>query len=102
MRVALLPTAERDLTDLFVYVKDELKNPIAANNIVAKLLRNMQMLEKFPELGKNLVNVDPRLNGYRYLLVNNYLVVYSVTEAEICIVRVLYARSDYIQMLQGS
>lgn len=51
-------------------------------------------------MGASLESVDHRLGGYRYLIVNNYLVIYSVAD-EVSIVRILYARSDYVQLLQG-
>jgi toxin ParE1/3/4 len=101
MKIVLLLAAERDLGNLFLYIKDELQNPIAARNVATKILQRVQMLANFPELGANLANTDARLSGYRYLLVDSYLVVYKVTNKEICVVRILYARSDYVQLLQG-
>src|SRR6266568_170680 len=101
MKVVLLPATEGDLDDLFLDIKDELQNPIAARNVATKILQRAQMLANFPELGVNLANVDLRLGGYRYLLVDSYLVIYKITDEEVCIVRILYARSDYVQLLQG-
>jgi toxin ParE1/3/4 len=101
MKVALLPAAERDLGNLFSYIKDELQNPIAARNVATKILQRTQMLANFLELGANLVNIDPKLRGYRYLIVDNYLVIYKMTDEAVHIVRILYARSDYIQLIQG-
>jgi toxin ParE1/3/4 len=101
MKVMLLPAAEGDLGNLFSYIKDKLQNPNAARNIATKILQHVQMLANFPELGANLVTVDRGLGGYRYLLVDNYLIIYKVIDEEVCIVRILYARSDYVQLLQG-
>lgn len=101
MKVMFLHAAEHDLGGLFSYIKDELQNPIAARNIATKILQRTQALANFPELGANLANVDPKFDGYRYLLVDNYLVIYRVTDKEVCVVRILYARSDYVQLLQG-
>lgn len=101
MKVVFWHAAEHDLNNLFAYIKNELKNEVAARNIATKILQRAQMLTNFPELGANLANVDPKLDGYRYLLVDNYLVIYKVTDEEVCIVRILYARSDYVQLLRG-
>ncbi|HTE21788.1 MAG TPA: type II toxin-antitoxin system RelE/ParE family toxin [Candidatus Limnocylindria bacterium] len=101
MKVTFLHAAEHDLGSLFSYIKDKLQNEIAARNVATKLLQRTQMLANFPELGVNLTSIDPRLVGYRYLLVDNYLVIYKITDEEVCIVRILYARSDYVQLLQG-
>ncbi len=101
MKVVFLHAAERDLSNLFSYIEDKLQSPVAARNIAAKILQRTQMLANFPKLGPNLASTDPKLTGYRYLLVDNYLVIYGVVEEEVYIVRILYARSDYVQLLEG-
>jgi hypothetical protein len=35
----------------------------------------MQQLTNFPELGASMIAIDIRLEYYRYLIVDNYLVV---------------------------
>ena len=101
MKVVFTSAAEHDLGSLFLYIKDELHNEVAARNIATKILQRAQGLASFPEKGASLRNIDPQLNGYRYLLVDNYLVIYRVTNEEVRVVRILYARSDYVQLLQG-
>jgi len=100
MRVVFLPAAEQDLTDLCSYIRNELQNPIAARNVAAKILQRTQSLATFPEMGADLGGVDNRISGYRYLLVDNYLLVYKITD-QVSVIRILYARSDYVQLLQG-
>lgn len=95
-----LPAAERDLGCIFLYIKDELHNEIAARNIATKILRRAQMLAKFPDMGASFGSIDVKLSGYRYVIVDNYLIIYKVAETEVCVVRILYARSDYVQLLQ--
>lgn len=101
MNVKFLPAAEQDLGDIFLYITDNLKNPIAARNITTKILQRTQALENFPEIGVELSIIDPRFSNYHYLVVDNYLVIYNVADAEVRIVRILYARSDYMQLLRG-
>jgi toxin ParE1/3/4 len=101
MTVVFSSAAEQDLSDLFSYIRDELQNPIAAHNIAAKILQRSQQLATFPEIGASLYGIDQRLDGYRYLLVDNYLVIYSITDEQVAILRILYARSDYMQLLKG-
>lgn len=100
MNVVFLPAAEQDLDSLFLYIKNELHNEIAARNIATKILQRIQDLANFPNMGASLANIDHRLSDYRYLLVDNYLLIYKVT-GEVRIIRILYARSDYAQLLQG-
>lgn len=100
MNVVFLTAAENDLSDLYSYIKDDLKNEIAAINIATKILKQSKTLGNFPEIGVNLGRFDNRLSGYRYLLVDNYILIYKLTE-EVRIIRILYARSDYLQLLMG-
>lgn len=101
MNVILLASAKRDLDALFTYIKDDLHNEIAAYNTVAKILSRVQSLANFPETGPSLSGVDQALVGYRYLIVDNYLIIYKAVSAEIQIVHIPYARSNYVQLLQG-
>lgn len=100
MKVVLLPAAEHDLGSLFLYIKEELHNEIAARNLATKILQRAQSLTSFPEMGADLGNIDHKLSGYRYLVIDNYILIYKVTD-EVRIIRILYARSDYVQLLQG-
>jgi toxin ParE1/3/4 len=100
MKVVFLPAADQDISELFEYIQNELKNPIAARNIATKILQRAKALANLPNMGASLEAVNRRLNGYRYLIVDNYLVLYRVTD-QVSIVRILYAGSDYVQLLQG-
>ncbi len=101
MTVVFLPAAEIDLAELFSYIKDDLQNPIAAHNIATKILQRSQYLATFPEIGVSLETIDHRLASYRYFLIDNYIIIYRISDTQVNIVRILYARSDYVQLLQG-
>lgn len=101
MKVIFSAKADHDLADLFKYINDTLRNDIAAHNIVEKLLRLSQKLSTFPEMGASLKTVDSRLDGYRYLIADNYILIYKIADEEVSIVRILYAKSNYVQLLQG-
>jgi len=100
MKVLILASVKRDLDALFKYIKDDLHNEIAARNTVAKILRRIQPLESFPEMGSNLASVNQTIAGYRYITVDNYLIIYKVVSMEIHILHIPYARSNYIQLFQ--
>ena len=101
MKVIFSSKAEGDLATKFRYIRDDLHNPVAANNVVGKILRLSQELSHFPELGVSLKAVDAALATYRYLIADNNLLVYRIEDQKVFIVRVLYARSDYVRLLQG-
>jgi plasmid stabilization system protein ParE len=99
MNVVFLPEARSDLLKISEYISKDLQNPIAANNIVKKILSLSDKLMNFPELGTSLEVFDARINNYRYLAAGNYLIIYNVTSSEIQITRLLYARSNYVELL---
>ena len=101
MKVIFSAKADQDLASLFEYINDSLHNSIAAHNIVSKILRLSQKLSDFPEMGTSLKAIDNRLGVYRYLIVDNYLLVYKIVDEEVFMVRILYAKSDYVQLLRG-
>jgi addiction module RelE/StbE family toxin len=100
MKVVFSGVAEQDLNEILLYISNDLQNPTAGKNIATKILRRLQSLANFPEMGASLEGINSQLGGYRYLVVDNYLVIYKITE-RVSVMRILYARSDYIQLLQG-
>lgn len=101
MKVIFTLAAEQDIANLFSYISNDLSNPVAASNIVDKILRTSQKLSDFPKLGADLKAVDIKLNNYRCLVVDSYLMFYKVIDQEVYVIRVLYARSDYVKLLEG-
>ncbi len=101
MKLIFAPAAEQDLGDIFEYITNNLKNPTAARNISTKILRRIQYLKNFPEAGPSLEAADSKLKGYRYLAIDNYLVIYRIHSLQVQIVRIIYARSNYLRLLQG-
>ena len=101
MRVIFSAKADQDLASLFEYIKSSLQNSIAAHNIVSKVLHLSQKLSDFPEMGASLRAIDTRLGECRYLITDNYLLIYKVVDEEVIVVRILYAKSNYVQLLQG-
>jgi toxin ParE1/3/4 len=99
MKLTFSALAKRDVIETVVYIKSELNNPPAAAKFRNSLAKRSGMLEKFPELGASLNAVDGRLNGYRYLVISNYILIYKVTKSEIIVLRVLYGRSNYVELL---
>ncbi len=100
MKIIFTPLAEQDLADLFRYIKNDLHNPIAAHNIADKILNALQKVSDFSGLGAELKTIDTKLDNYRYLIVDNYLIIYKVIDQEVYILRILYARSDYVRLLE--
>src|SRR6266498_6144787 len=65
------------------------------NNIERKLAR----LEKFPELGGVPSDPDLAAVGYRFLVIGNYLIFYTLEPRSVLIHRILHGARDYRQLL---
>ena len=86
--------AERDLIRAHDYIKHELKNPSAAERTIQKIVSAITLLEKHPERGGKLFKHIPV--EYRFLLVDNYIVVYRIAESRVYIVRLFHKKQDYL------
>ena len=90
-------SAQRDLADAFDYIDLNLKNPSAADKLVAIAWKKFRSLDPFPQRF-SLVN-DPFLSalGIRLIPVQNYLAFYKVDSSTqtVHILRFLYGHSDW-------
>ena len=95
------PEAQSDLLDIKRYITEELDSPMAAENTLKKILKNIRMLEFQPHIGAPLSSIVDIDTHYRFLVCGNYLAFYYVENDEVYIVRILYGRRDYIKILFG-
>ena len=100
-KVSFSPEAVDDLKGIKQYIKDELCNEQAAKNTVAKILKKVKMLSDFPESGSSLSAIIGFDTDYRYLVCDNYIAFYRIENKNVLIVRILYGRRNYMQILFG-
>lgn len=99
--IVFSPEAIKDLEETKAYITEELCNEQAATKTVSKILKDIRMLSEFPESGPSLsatVNFD---TNYRFLACGNYVTFYHLEENEVRIVRILYGRRNFMQILFG-
>jgi plasmid stabilization system protein ParE len=94
--IKLLRLAEDDLNEIIIYVAAE--RPTAAEALANKVEKNLALLAKHPLLGR--VPKEPELlrSGYRYLVVENYLIFYAIEETTIYVHRILHGARDYLSL----
>jgi len=95
--IRYLPTAEKDLMEIFEYIKKD--NPAAAASELDKFDRAISRLSRTPSLG--LIPRDRRLRamGYRMFVVDKYLVFYVVKKKFIQVRRVIHGARRYSFLL---
>ena len=78
------------LTDVFLeeieeicnYITNKLKNIDASNRLREKVIYNILLLENAPKMCAKIEKVDRVKRQYRRLVVNNYIILYTVDEKE--------------------
>ena len=95
--IRLLRVAEDDLTEIMLYIAAD--RPAAAAKITGLIEQKMILLADNPHLGSVPHDDSLARLGYRYLVVDNYLMFY-VTEGQIIYIhRVIHGARDYTQLL---
>lgn len=101
-RIKYAPAAVDDMDEIFSYISQE--NVGAAGTMLEQLDRQIKQLAEFPLMGSVLSEDDyPLVNrGYRFIVVQPYLIFYRLVEDAIVIHRILHSRRDYLRELFDS
>lgn len=98
-KIYLSPVAENDLSEIKKYISEDLENPSAAMSTIKKITKNIRMLSDYSLIGTPLSSVTDVQGGYRYLVIDNYMVFYRADEEKVFVDRILYGRRDYLRIL---
>lgn len=100
-RIVFSPEAINDLEETKKYIAEELCNEQAALKTVHEILNNIRVLSEFPESAPLLSSMVDFDTDYRFLICGNYVAFYRIFENEVRIVRILYGRRNFMQILFG-
>ena len=95
--IRLLSIAEEDFTEIISFIA--IDNTKAALNLADKIEKNLELLADNPLLGKLPSDSDLKLLGYRYLVIENYLIFYTIEKRTILIHRMLHGARNYKSLL---
>lgn len=99
--ISFTPDALCDLQKIKAYITDELCSEQAAENTLAKILKRIRQLSDFPELGAPLSSIVDMDVPYRFLVCGNYTAFYKTDGTDVRIIRVLYGKRNFMQILFG-
>lgn len=101
-RIKYAPVAVDDMDEIFSYISQE--NVTAAGSMLEQLDRQIKQLAEFPQMGAILAADEYPLvdHGYRFIVVQPYLVFYRIIDGAIVIHRILHGRRDYLRELFDS
>lgn len=94
--VRLLPIAESDLNDIVAFVAEH--NHAAAIQLMDRIEDGLDSLALNPHLGKASQQNPLDSMGYRYLVIQNYLVFYVLRDNVILIHRILHGARNYLDL----
>lgn len=92
-------TARHELENIYEYISKSLLATEAATNLMNKIEKRILMLENNPFSCRE-IKIKPDGDTYRKLVIENYIVLYVVEEKDkkVIIYKVVYGRSDYLQI----
>ncbi len=99
--IVFSPESIKDLEETKEYIAEELCNEQAASKTVREILNNIHILSEFPESAPPLTSIVDFDTNYRFLICGNYVAFYRLEENEVRIVRILYGRRNFMQILFG-
>ena len=95
-------TAEHDIMRAVDYIEFILKNPLAADNLLDTVSKQIGTLSEFPQ--KFRIVDDPVLASWeiRFVMINNYLAFYTINEEKqtVIVVRFLYKKRNWYSILR--
>jgi toxin ParE1/3/4 len=94
--IRLLRAAEDDLSEIVNYIAAD--RPSAAETLTSKIEKNLNLLSKNPQLGRIPNEEELMRLGYRYLVVQDYLIFYTLEEQVLYVHRILHGSRDYLSL----
>nr|QGT51086.1 hypothetical protein Firmicute1046_1620 [uncultured Firmicutes bacterium] len=93
--------AHNDIDNVLNYIVNLLKNPIAAKNLLGKIEESYVDLADNPFMYAHCHNSRLHNDGYRKVVINNYVLIYRIDEAKnfVYVVRFFYGRQNYIELI---
>lgn len=95
--IELTEEAIRDLDRACEYVADILRNRKASERMYDKVIEVIGSLKQFPKRGSVLFDYFEL--SYRFVVADNYMIIYNIQETTVHVIRILYKRRDIKETL---
>lgn len=76
--VMLYPKAYRDIDGIYAYIVFEKLSPENAKGQTDRIWNAIKSLERFPESHQERLNGRYAGNGYKQLIIDNYIAIYKI------------------------
>lgn len=92
LKLRINPMVAQDLKEIRDYIAED--NPAKAAETIEKIYIKFEFLQKCPNVGAPLSNRVTFRTEYKYLIWNNYVIIYKIDEAYMDIYRVVNRYRD--------
>jgi toxin ParE1/3/4 len=101
--VRIVKPAQTDMRETYRYISEKLCNHAAAERLLTQIDKGIQSLKTNPERFPLVRDAYLASKGYRHIVVKNHLVFFIIREEEraVSVMRVLYGRRDWVNMLKN-
>ena len=96
-QIRFLRIAEEDFTEIISYIAAD--NPKVAETLANDIEKNLELLSENPLLGRIPRDAEIKKLGYRYLVVRNYIIFYTIENKTVYIHRILHGARNYKAIL---
>lgn len=94
-KVVYLPLFYKDLDKITNYIKYQLNNIIAANNLLDEVNQEIEKRAHNPDNYERYISIRKRKDSYYRIYVKNYTIFYIVKDNIMQIRRILYNKREF-------
>ena len=89
---------DEEIQQIYDYISKNLKEKEIADRFISKVYGRIEDLKIFPKMYMKIEKMDRLHNEYHRLVVNNYIVLYTVDELNqrVIISHIYYKRKNYL------
>ncbi len=100
-KIQFTPDALDDMKEIKAYITNDLCSEQSAINTIEKIMKRIRQLTDFSEIGAPLSSIPYLEVPFHFLVCGNYMAFYKADGDEVHIIRVLYGRRNFMQILFG-
>jgi len=98
-KVVITPTAYKEISKIYDYITEDLCAENAAKNLMNKVEEEVQKLRFAPKIHTEIEKVDELKRIYRRIVINNYIILYTIDEKNnvVFVSHMYYSGRNYME-----
>lgn len=93
--------SKKDLIEIKKYIKNDLQEPETAQKLIDKIRKQINELKDNPEIYAIIDEDIIKKLEIRKLIIDNYIVFYRIKNRSVQIVRIMYGRRDWANLVSS-